>query len=316
MKKISVIVTCFNEEENIVNLYSRIKNIFKKIPYRFEIIYVDNASTDNSLKTLQELSKKDNLVKVIIMSRNFGSPQPSFLAGLEYMSGDAAVLLHGDIQDPPEMIPTFITYWKHGYDVVYGIRTDRKGSGVLYNFFYKAFYYILRKLSYINIPLNAGEFSLLDKKIVSELIQFGEFDYYVRALRSYLGFKQIGIEYIREARTYGKSTENIFKSLWWAKTIIINFSLKPLEWISIVSFLVMIFAFVYMIWSFLSVLVLKNSPRGIPSTIILILFLGGIQLLSLSIIAEYLAKIFLEIKQRPRYIISKMYNIPEKKRRA
>ena len=313
MKKISVIVTCYNEEENIIPLYERLQKVFKKILYRYEIIYVDNDSTDNSLQIFKNLAKKDRAVKVIIMSRNFGSPQPSFVAGLKHSTGDAIVLLHGDIQDPPELIPKFIKYWEKKYDVVYGIRTDRKGTGLIYNFLYKAFYHVLKKLSYIDIPLHAGEFSLFDKKIKKELMQFKEFDYYLRALRSYVGFKQIGIPYIRDARIHGKSTENFFKSLWWAKTIIINFSLKPLEWISKVAFAVMLLAFLYMAGSIISVFVFKNSPTGIPTIVVLILFLGGIQLLSLSVIAEYLAKIFIEIKGRPRYIIKKTYNLHSEK---
>lgn len=313
MKKISVIITCFNEEENIVPLYNRIINVFKKTSYRYEIIYVDNDSADKSLQIFKNLAKKDKAVKVIIMSRNFGSPQPSFIAGLEHSTGDAIVLLHGDIQDPPELIPKFIKYWEKGYDVVYGIRTDRKGSGLLYNFLYKAFYHVLRKLSYIDIPLHAGEFSLFDKKIKKELMQFKEFDYYLRVLRSYVGFKQIGIPYVRDARIHGKSSENLIKSLWWAKTIIVNFSLKPLEWISQVAFVVMLLAFLYMSGSIISVFIFRNSPTGTPTIIVLILFLGGIQLLSLSVIAEYLAKIFIEIKGRPRYIIKKTYNLKDEK---
>lgn len=313
MKKISVIITCYNEEESIISLYERLQKVFNKISYRYEIIYVDNDSTDNSLQIFKNLAKKDRAVKVIIMSRNFGSPQPSFIAGLEHSTGDAIALLHGDIQDPPELIPKFIKNWEKGYDVVYGIRIDRKGSRLLYNLSYKVFYYLLRKLSYIDIPLHAGEFSLFDKKIKKELMQFHEFDYYLRALRSYVGFKQIGVPYVRDSRIHGESSENLLKSLWWAKTIIINFSLKPLEWISQIAFMVMLLAFLYMAGSIISVFVFKNSPSGTPTIVVLILFLGGIQLLSLSVIAEYLAKIFIEIKGRPRYIIKKTYNLKDEK---
>ena len=243
------------------------------------------------------------------MSRNFGSPQSSFLAGLENMKGDASVLLHGDIQDPPELIPQFIEKWEKGYEVVYGIRKTRKGYGPLMNFFYKSFYYLLQKLSYIKIPLNAGDFSLIDKKVVKELLKIEEYDYYLRCLRAYVGFKQIGIEYVRDLRKHGKSNENFLTGLWWAKTIIINFSFQPLEFISKIAFLVMFFSFVFIIVNVILVLVSHNSPQGIPTIVILILFLGGIQLLSLSIIAEYLAKIFLEVKKRPKYIIKRKINI-------
>ena len=307
-KKLSLIIPCYNEQGNIRPMYERVRRVFKGLPYFYEMIYVDNDSTDQSEKTFQLLAKKDKNVKVILMSRNFGSPQPSFLAGLEYATGDAAVFLHGDIQDPPELIPQFIKKWKEGYDVVYGVRVHRKGYNFLMNFFYRFFYYLLHKLAYIKIPLNAGEFSLVDKKVIKELLQIEEYDYYLRCLRAYVGFKQIGIPYEREARSHGKSTESFWSGVWWAKTIIVNFSFKPLEWISKLAFVIVIFAFfslmAFLIYYFFN----PTSPRGIPTLFVLILFLGGIQLLSISVIAEYLAKIFLEVKRRPRYIIKKILN--------
>jgi dolichol-phosphate mannosyltransferase len=309
-KTISVIVACYNEDKNINEIYKRIISVFKNNKsYDYEIIFVDNDSSDNSEKLFNNLAEKNKKVKIIFMSRNFGSPQPSFIAGLEYSKGDAAILLHGDIQDPPELIPKFIEKWKKGYDVVYGIRKTRKGYGFFMNLFYKSFYYLLQKLSYIKIPLNAGDFSLIDRKVINELLKIEEYDYYLRCLRAYVGFKQTGIEYIRDSRKYGKSNENIFTGLWWAKTIIINFSFQPLEFISKIAFLVMFFSFIFIIINIILILIYRNSPPGIPTVVILILFLGGIQLLSLSIIAEYLAKIFLEVKRRPRYIIKKKLNI-------
>lgn len=309
-KLISVIVTCYNEEGNISNMHQRVRKVFANVErYTFELIYVDNDSTDNSEKILQDLVKTDSRVKAILMSRNFGSPQSSFVAGLKYAKGEAAVLLHGDIQDPPELIPEFLEKWKKGYNVVYGIRKTRKGYGLFWNFFYRSFYYLLNKLAYIKIPLNAGEFSLIDKKVIKELLKIKEYDYYLRCLRAFVGFQQIGIEYIREARTHGKSTESFWSGLWWAKTIIINFSFKPLSWISQLSFLIVLAAFfsivVFLIYYYFN----PNSPRGIPTLFVLMLFLGGIQLLSLSVIAEYMSKIFLEVKRRPRFIIKKIvYN--------
>ncbi|KKP34962.1 MAG: Glycosyl transferase family protein [Candidatus Roizmanbacteria bacterium GW2011_GWA2_32_13] len=307
---ISVIVACYNEEENIGEMYKRIVNVFKNNKsYDYEIIFVDNDSTDTSEKLYNNLAKKDKKVKIIFMSRNFGSPQSSFLAGLENIKGDASILLHGDIQDPPELIPKFIQKWEKGYEVVYGIRKTRKGYGILMNFFYKSFYYLLQKLSYIKIPLNAGDFSLIDRKVINELLKIEEYDYYLRCLRAYVGFKQIGIEYVRDARKHGKTNENFLTGLWWAKTIIINFSFQPLEFISKIAFLVMSFSFIFIIINIILILIYRNSPPGIPTIVILILFLGGIQLLSLSIIAEYLAKIFLEVKKRPKYIIKRKLNI-------
>lgn len=308
-KRISVIITCYNEKDNIEVLYKRLNNVFEKLPYAHEYIFVDNDSPDGSKEIFTKLASKDKNVKVIFMSRNFGSPQPSFLAGLSFAKGDAAILLHGDIQDPPELIPDFINKWEKGYGVVYGIRVKRKGYGILMNLLYKSFYYVLTKLAYIKIPLNAGEFCLMDKVVVRELLKIKEYDYYLRCLRAFVGFDQIGVEYVRDERKFGKSGENFLSSLWWAKTIIVNFSLKPLELISKIAFLVMLFTFFLIILNIILVVVYKDSPRGIPTIVMLVLFLGGVQLFSLSVIAEYLAKIFLEIKGRPRYIIKNKLNL-------
>ena len=307
-KMISIIIPCYNEEENIIPMYERIIKVFKKIKYNAEIIFIDNDSTDDSKKIFEKLAKKDKKVTVIIMSRNFGSPQPSFIAGLDNMRGEAAVLLHGDIQDPPEMIPQFVKKWEEGYDVVYGIRPKRKGYNFLYNLFYRGFYYILQKLAYIDIPLDAGEFSLIDKKVIRELLKIDEYDYYLRCLRAFVGFKQTGIKYVRDPRIHGKSTESLSSGFWWAKTVIINFSFKPLEWISKIAFTVMFISFVLLIINVVLLFIDKSTPRGMPTTILSVLFLGGVQLLCLSIIAEYIAKIFLEVKRRPRYIIKKILN--------
>lgn len=189
------------------------------------------------------------------------------------------------------------------------MRIYRKGYGAVMNFLYKSFYYFLQKLAYVRIPLNAGEFSLIDQRVIVELLKIDEYDYYLRCLRAFVGFKQIGIEYTREARHFGRSSENFLSGVWWAKTIIINFSFKPLEWISKLAFLVVAAAFASIIIFLIVYFFHPDSPRGIPTLFVLILFLGGIQLLSIGVIAEYLAKIFLEVKKRPKYIIRKTLNL-------
>lgn len=308
-KKISLIIPCYMEEKNILRMYHRIRKVFQGLKkYRYEIIFIDNDSPDDSEHVLTSLAKKDRSVKVILMSRNFGSPQPSFLAGLKYAKGDGAVLLHGDIQDPPEMIPDFIRKWEKGFKVVYGVRKKRKGYNFLWNIFYHGFYFLLHKLSYINMPIDAGEFSLIDRRVIDELLAIPEYDYYLRCLRAFVGFPQTGIEYVRDPRAGGRSSENFISSFWWAKTMIINFSMKPLELISKFAFIVMFLSFLFLVVNLIMIFYFRNSPRGIPTIIILVLFLGGVQLLSLSIIAEYIAKIFLEVKRRPMYIIKKVLN--------
>lgn len=314
---ISVIVPCYNEAENIKTLEKRVADTFRSLKkYSYEIIFIDNASTDRSERVFREMARKDRRVKVLFMSRNFGSPQPSFLAGLSVAKGDAAVLLHGDVQDPPEMIADFIRYWERGYDVAYGVRTSRRGYGLVMNLMYQVFYRLFDRLSYVKAPINAGEFSLIDRRVIRELLAIDEYDYYLRFLRAFVGFRQIGIPYVRSERTHGKSTESFLSGLLWAKTFIVNFSFKPLEWISGIAFFVMILTVILFIGNFALVLMVPGSPRGIPTVVLLILFLGAVQLLSLSVIAEYLAKIFLEVKHRPRYIIHRTLNIRQRERRT
>jgi glycosyltransferase involved in cell wall biosynthesis len=309
-KLISVIVTCYNEESNIRPMYDRLTNAFRTIDgYDYEIIFVDNNSVDGSEEIYRELTQLDKRTKVIFMSRNFGSPQPSFLAGLVHCRGHAALLIHGDIQDPPELIPEFVRRWETGYQVVYGVTRYRKGFSPLTNLLFKSFYWLLNKLAYISIPLNASDFSLLDRRAIDELLSIDEYDYYIRCLRAYIGFKQAAVEFDREPRLNGESSQNIFLLFWWAKTIIINFSLKPLEWIAQVALLVVLIAFVAIVGFIVYYVFHPDSPPGIPTLFVLILFLGGLQLLALSAVAEYTAKMFLEVKRRPRYIIRETLNM-------
>ena len=306
--KISVISVCYNESGNLEEMYRRVKKSLEGANLDFELIYVDNASVDNSRSLYEQLCQRDQRVKVIFMARNTRSSQTSFLAGLKLAQGDCAVLLDGDIQDPPELIPKMVERWQEGNEVIYGVRKKRQ-EGFLLKFCYKAFYRVFRKMAYLDIPLDAGDFSLVDRKVIDHITQFNERDFYLRGIRAYAGFRQVGLEYVREKRKEGKSNANWGSNFRWAKTLIVNFSFKPLEWISKLAFLVMLFAFVMIIVYLLAYFLYPEmSPRGVPTIVMLILFLGGIQLFALSIIAEYLAKIFVEVKGRPRYIVKEILN--------
>jgi dolichol-phosphate mannosyltransferase len=309
-KLISVVVTCYNEAENIGPMYERLTRVFAALEsYDYEIIFVDNDSIDDSETLYRELSAQDGHVKAILMSRNFGSPQPSFLAGLLHCRGHAAVVVHGDLQDPPELITDFVRCWEAGYQVVYGVARHRKGFGPLTNLLFRTFYWLLNRLAYVSIPLNASDFSLLDRRAIDELLKIEEYDYYLRCLRAYVGFKQAAVEFEREPRVRGASSQNLLLLFWWAKTIIVNFSLKPLEWIAQIALLVVVGAFLSIVVFLVFYMIHPDSPRGIPTLFVLTLFLGGIQLLALGMIAEYLAKMFLEVKRRPRYIIRETLNL-------
>jgi len=306
-KRISVITICYNEESNILPMYERLKEILEQEKLPFEIIYVDNSSDDNSLSIYENLCAQDKRVKVILMSRNFGYSQPSYFAGLKYCSGDCAVLLDGDLQDPPELIPKFLRKWEQGFDVVYGIRKKRQAS-LMRQVLYKLFYRIFRKLAYIPVPVDAGDFGLIDRKVINEIIKFNERDIFIRGIRPYVGFKQTGIEYQRAERLAGKTTQGFFSGLFDAKRLIVNFSYKPLAWISNFAFLVMVLAFLAILVYIGAFFWGPTSPSGIPTLIVFILFFSAVQLLAISVIGEYLGKIFEEVKHRPRFIVRKILN--------
>jgi len=304
MKKISIVTPCFNEHDNIQELYDRIKKSISNLNYDYEIIFVDNSSTDNSYKIYEQITSNDPKSKAIIMSRNFGSSQTSFLAGIKNATGDAIILIESDLQDPPELIPKLIEKWEEGFDVVYATRKKRRGS-LIRRFFYKCFYVVFRWMSYLEIPLDSGDFSLIDKKIAEIIKKLPEKDIYIRGLRTWVGFKQTSIEYVRDDRIHGETSISFLDNFNWAKKAIVNFSYKPLEFISklslITAAITIIAAIVYVYFYFT-----KNMPKGFPTLLLAIFTLSTIQLIALGIIGEYLIRMFHEIKGRPSYIISEI----------
>jgi glycosyltransferase involved in cell wall biosynthesis len=281
-------------------MYERLVKVFKELRVRYEIIFVNNNSPDNTEEVLSAICEKDINVIAIMHSRSFQS-QSSFLSGMQISTGDAVVLLDGDLQDPPELIPQFFAKWRSGFDVVYGSRIKRDTSFVL-NFFYKLFYRIFREVSYIPMPVNAGDFSLMDRRVVNEIIALPETDQFMRGLRAWVGFKQTGVDYVRPKRMFGESTNNWHRNFWWAKKAIFSFSFIPLElltyggvFLTFISFVAVLFQVVYRILH-------PELPHGVSLIIVLILFFGGIQLLAISIIGEYMAKVLEETKRRPKFI--------------
>jgi dolichol-phosphate mannosyltransferase len=302
--KISAIIACYKDEQSIPLMYERLISTFKKIGCRYEIIFVNDGSPDESEKVLVDICEKDKHVVAIIHSRNFNS-QNAFSSGMKYSTGDAAVLLDGDLQDPPELIEKFAVKWLEGNDVVYGLREKRETSRIM-NFSYKFFYRIFNKLSYIKIPLDAGDFSLMDRKVVDAINSLKETDRFIRGLRAWTGFKQTGVSYTRPKRQFGQSTNNFFKNIQWAKKGIFSFSYLPLEIMSFISYLIFILSSIAVV-IYISLYFLKDeAPKGITTLIVLVLFLGAMQLLSMSILSEYIAKILDETKKRPHSIIKKI----------
>jgi len=310
-KKISAVIACYRDEQAIPVMYERLSSVFKKIGCAYEIIFVNDGSPDDSERVLRDLAAKDSQVTVVTHSRNFSS-QNAFLSGMSIASGDAVVLLDGDLQDPPEMIPSFVEKWSEGYEVVYGIRNKRDATLFL-RICYKLFYAIFSKLSYISIPRDAGDFSIIDRRVVDILIAMPERDLFIRGLRAWVGFKQIGVPYHRPERMFGRTTNSILKNVRWARKGIFSFSYEPLELVFYLAMTISFITFLAIIGYFVIYALYPDQPRGINTIIILILFFGSIQLLSLSIIGEYLGRIFEEVKNRPKFIVKEVLNKPAKR---
>ncbi len=307
MKKISIIVACYNEGLNIRPLYERVISVMHTLQdYDFELIYVDNASTDNSLTIYHEIAAHDPHVTTLIMSRNFGTSQSSMLAGMRYATGNAVIFIDGDLQDPPELIPAFITTWQEGYEVVYGIRVKRKGS-ILRRIGYTCFYRLFRMLSYLDIPLDAGDTSLIDRKIVDIITSLPEKDLYIRGLRTWAGFRQTGIEYVREDRARGKTSNSFFANVFWAKKAIVNFSYKPLEFISRIAVALGCASVLGTCW-YLASWYRYGIPRATFTILLCMIIMTSLIFIALGTLAEYFIRMFHEIKGRPTYIVRSIIN--------
>lgn len=305
-KKISAIIACYKDHKSIPVLYRRLTDVFKKTGYDYEIIFVNDSSPLNDEEVIAQICARDTNVLGISHSRNFGS-QSAFISGMEISTGDAIVFMDGDGQDPPEIIPRFITKWEEGFDVVYGNRMKREAP-LYMQILYKLFYRIFKKLSDITIPVDAGDFSLIDRKVVAHLLQFSEKDVFLRGLRAWVGFKQVGVAYRRPERLFGKSTNNFWKNIWWAKKGIFSFSTKPLHYIQSIGVLFFILTAIlgtyYLIEYFINPP--TNAP-GITTIVLLVLGIGSIQLVSISILGDYIGKITEEVKNRPRFIRNKIF---------
>lgn len=304
-KKISAIIACYKDGQAVVIMYQRLTKVFKKIGVDYEIIFVNDGSPDNTEEILKKLVEKDNHVIGVNHSRNFGS-QMAFTSGMDISNGDAIVFLDGDLQDPPEIIEKFYKKWLEGYDVVYGVRTKREAP-LYMTILYKMFYRIFHKMSYVTMPLDAGDFSLIDRRVVEILKTFPERDRFLRGLRAWVGFKQTGIPYIRPERMFGKTTNNFLKNLNWASKGIFSFSYVPLELITLFSFAVFFIAIIAMIVQIILKMLMPTIPQSTTVILVVVLFIGSIQLLGISVIGQYIAKIFEEVKQRPKYVVKSIF---------
>ena len=309
-KKLSAIIACYRDAQAVPFMHNRLTTVFHGLGVDYEIIFVNDASPDNAAEVLAGLAAADKHVVVINHSRNFGS-QSAFTSGMRIATGDAVILLDGDLQDPPELIPEFYAKWLEGNEVVYGDRVKRKASNFL-QVSYKAFYRVFRAASYVPIPLDAGDFSLIDRRVVEVLKNLPENNRFLRGLRAWVGFRQTGVPYVRPERMFGGTTNSLFRNLGWARRAIFSFSYVPLDIITWLGVATVAFSLLGIIVQVAIRLFFPGlAPSGLTTVIVLILFLGGLQLLSLSIIGSYQAHMYDEIKRRPPYVIESILNHPD-----
>lgn len=305
--KISLVIPLFNEEQIIPELWRRISDVLADMAGEKEVILVDDGSRDKTAELVSEICRTNPQAKLIRLSRNFGH-QPALSAGLDHSSGDIVILMDGDLQDRPEALPDFIAQWRKGSDVVYAIRESRKESW-LYRLAFTSFYRILSSMSGIQIPQDAGIFSLLDRRVVDELKRLPESNRYFPGLRAYVGFRQDGVNVSRDSRFAGSPRVGIRGLFKLAFDGIIAFSIIPIRLITITGVIVALLAFGYIAVILFKKYVTGAAITGWASTLTAILFIGGLQLITLGIIGEYVGRIYDEAKRRPYYVIKDKYNL-------
>lgn len=300
-RSLSAIIACYKDGQAIPVMYRRLTDTFRKLGIDYEIIFVNDCSPDDSAQVIRDLSAKDPRVIGISHSRNFGS-QMAFRSGMELSTKDGVVLLDGDLQDPPELIEAFYARWEEGCDVVYGRRIKREMPWH-WSIMYKLFYRVFAMFSYVSIPLDAGDFSLMDRRVVGWLLNCPERDLFVRGLRAYVGFRQAGVDYVRPERMFGRSTNSLIKNIDWAKKGIFSFSNAPLTMLTTAGVVLLVLSLLAaVVVALLRLFVPDIAPRGVTTLLIAILVFGSFNLFAIGLVGEYVAKIMAEVKGRPRLI--------------
>ena len=307
---ISVIVPVFNEEAVISEFYRRMTAVFESIAEQWEMVFVNDGSSDASLSMLLALREQDARIKIVDFSRNFGQ-QLALTAGMDYAQGDAVVIIDADLQDPPELIEDMIAKWREGYEVVYAVRADRRGESRFKLWTASAFYRLLHRITDVEIPVNTGEFRLMDRQVVLAMRRLREQHRFMRGLSSWVGFRQIGIEYQRAERFAGDTKYPLSKMLRLTLDAITSFSYIPLRLSTYFGFFLALLSLLGIIVTMVLRLSGNNAFIGQASTLVAVLFLGGIQLIFLGIIGEYLARIYDDVKARPLYIVSRAYGFAD-----
>lgn len=307
-KKITILIPAYNEQEVLRHLYERLNKLAGDTStYAFEFLFVNDGSRDKTLEIIKTYAKKDPRISYINLSRNFGK-ETAMIAGLDHANGDATVIIDADLQDPPELIPQMITYWEQGYDDIYARRSTREGESWLKKTTSALFYRTLQKSTHIPIQQDTGDFRLLSRRCVEALRLFRENQRYTKGMFSWIGYKKKEITYARDSRFAGETKWNYFKLINLAIDGITSFTTAPLRLSSVLGILVSLGTFIYILYLVVRTMLFGTDLAGYPSMMAVILFLGGVQLLSLGVIGEYIGRIFNETKNRPLYFIEEYHD--------
>ena len=303
MKTVSVLVPCYNEELTLKLLYEELTSTVSTLPdYDWEFLFVDDGSKDKTLGILQDLHLSDSRVNYLSLSRNFGK-ENALLAGFDYVKGDCTIIMDADLQHPPSVFPHLLQKWEEGYEDVYGRRITRGKESWLRKSLSLWYYRLLQRSTKVDVLPNVGDFRLLDKKCIYTLRQMREFGRYTKGMYSYIGYRKIGVDFETQERVAGDSKMSVRSLVSLAIQGFLSFTVAPLRWATFLGLAVSLGAFVYMVFVLVKTLIVGDPVAGYPSLMIVLLFLGGVQLLSLGIIGEYLGKVFEEVKHRPVYIV-------------
>lgn len=303
----SIVVPLYNEELVLNETYNRLTNVLEKINGDYEIIFINDGSRDKTEDIAKIIAAKDYKVKLINFSRNFGH-QNAITAGMDHASGEAIIVIDADLQDPPELIYQMIEKYHEGYDVVYAVRSKRKGETVFKKLTAKMFYRFLKSIVDIDIPVDTGDYRLISRSVCDVLRRMRERNRFVRGMVSWIGFKQIGIPFIREERFAGETKYTFSKMIKFSLDGIVSFSTKPLKFTVHLGFALAVLSFLYACYLVINKLFFSNVVEGWTSIVVILLFIGGIQMIALGIIGEYIARIYDESKDRPLYISKELIN--------
>lgn len=303
MKTISILVPCYNEAKSLALLFDELNRVISQMDmYNWEVLFVNDGSRDNTMEVIRDLRRKDSRVSYVDLSRNFGK-ENAMLAGFDYAKGDAVIIMDADLQHPPAVIPDMIQKWEEGYDDVYAQRKARGKESWLRKKLTKLYYKMLQGSSRMDVLPNVGDFRLLDRKCVDALCQMRESGRYTKGMYCFIGFRKIGVEFETQDRVAGESSMSYRKLVNLALEGITSYTTAPLRWATIIGIVVSVIAFIYMLFVLVKALLYGDPVAGYPSLLVIMLFLGGIQLLSLGILGEYLGKVFVEAKNRPVYFV-------------